>query len=1024
MLLSDLSIKRPTVAIVANILLVVFGVMAFSTLPLRQYPDVDPPMVGININYPGASAAIVDTQVTRVLEDQLNGIEGIRYIDSRSRDGSVRITIEFEVERNVDSALNDVQQAIGRVVRQLPEAITAPQIGKADADANPIIWFHLSGDHLNQLELTDFARRVLVDRLAIVDGVAQVNMFGDREYAMRIYLDREKMAARQVTATDVEDALRAENIELPAGTIRSATRDYAARLGRVYQSPDDFAQLVIRRGDDGHLVKLGEVADISLAAAEHEGFSRRDGINMLVIGIVKQSQANTITVAERVRQEVELIKTTLPEGIHLDVSSDSSIFVASAVNEVYVTLVIAMVLVVLVIFLFLGNVRTTLIPALTVPISLAGAFAFVMMMGFSINILTLLALVLAVSLVVDDTIVLLENIYRRIEEGEPPILAAYHGARQVGFAVIATTLVLIAVFVPLVFLQGNIGRLFTEFALTMAAAVAVSSFVALTLSPVLCARLLRGGVKNRNLLNAPLEKLEGSYDRLLRAEGKSLPPLVLIITLSIGAIGLLLYHIPSEFAPEEDRGEIFIQYRGPQGANSAQTERMAAEIENIILDHYDELEIDRFQIRSRGGNMVQAQLGLLPWDQREQSTANLRARLYGLLSQVTDGRIAILVPPSLSAGGFGAPLQAVIGADTYEELAEWREIILEYFHDHPVLKNVDIDFAENAQQFRVEVEQLRAADLGVSVSTIGRTLETMLGSRLLTTYLDRGEEYDVILEGRNSDFNSPDDLQQIYVRSHRSGQLVPLASVVRVVDQVGAPELPRYNRRRALTLSADIAPGYAMDAALEAVRTMVQEELPATATLDYKGESLEYVRSSGSIVFVFALALVVAYLVMAAQFESFLHPLLIMLTVPLATAGALLGLYVTGQTLNIFSQIGLVMLIGLAAKNGILIVEFANQMRDDGLPFEEALFKAALMRLRPILMTSLTTVVGAVPLLLATGAGAEARFVLGVVIFFGVLVSTLLTLFVLPPAYLLLARNSNTPGRVARSIRLLESQRN
>ncbi len=1027
MLLSDIAVKRPTLAIVANALLLVFGILAFTNLPLRQYPDVDPPIVGIDVTYRGASAEIVDTKVTRLLEDQLSGIEAIRYIDSVSSDGAARITIEFEIERDVEAAVNDVQQAIGRVMPQLPAEIDAPRVRKADANANPIMWFNLTSDRLNELELSDYARRVIVDRLSVVDGVALVIVGGEREYAMRLYLDRRKLAARQLTVTDVEDALRAENVELPAGRIQSDWRNFSARISRIYQSPEDFARLVIKRGDDGHLVRLGEVADISLAAADDENLFRRDGVSMIGLGIVKQSQANTVEVAERARAEVARINPLLPEGMTIERSGDTSVFIAAAIEEVYTTLAIAMVMVVLVIYLFLGNVRATLIPAITVPISLVASFIFVAMMGFSINILTLLALVLAIGLVVDDSIVMLENIYSRIEQGEPPMLAAYRGARQVGFAIVATTLVLIAVFLPLMFLEGNIGRLFTEFALTIAAAVGISSFVALTLSPVLCSLLLKNRpAASHGFIDGPMAAMEKGYNRALRAEGKSLTFLLSVLGVAVVATILLLERLPGEFAPEEDSGQMMMMYRGPEGANFQQTRKTMLEIEEAVLANFDALSLERFQLRvpSFGGsgsvNTGMAFIGFVPWEQREQSAMALRGQFYGLLSGIADGRIFILNPSGLSPRGLGQPVQVAIGGDTYEELAEWRGRILDYFQDHPVLRNVDIDFAVNAQQVAVKVDQQRAADLGVSVATVGRTLETMLGSRVVTTYLERGEEYDVILEGMETDFRSPEDLKQIYVRSDRSGELVPLASVVQVAEQGVSPNLPRYNRRRALTLSADIAPGHAMDAAIEAVRTMVREELPSTASIDYKGQSLEYIRASGSMLFVFLLAIAVAYLVMAAQFESFLHPLLILMTVPLATAGALLGLYLTGQTLNIFSQIGLVMLIGLAAKNGILIIEFANQLRDQGLPFDQALYNAALQRLRPILMTSLTTVVGAVPLLLAFGAGAEARFVLGVVIFFGVLVATLLTLFVLPAAYLLLARNSNTPGRVARKIRALE----
>ncbi len=1029
MLLSDFSVKRPTVAMVASALLVVFGLVAFSQLPLRQYPDVDPPVVSVSTDYPGASAEIVDTQVTRVLEDQLNGIEAIKYIDSVSRDGSSRITIEFEVDRDVEAAVNDVQQAVGRILSRLPEEVDAPRVAKADSNAQPIVWFSLTSDTLSHLELSDYARRVIEDRLSVVDGVARIIVGGDRDYAMRIFLDRRKLAARNLTVNDVEDVLRAENVELPAGKVESRWRDLSARIDRVYRTPEDFARLVLRRGEDGHLVRLGEVAEVSLAAADEESFFRRNGVNMIGLGIVKQSQANTVAVAERAQEEVDRINAILPEGVALVNSFDYSVFVASAITEVYKTLGIAMVLVVLVIFLFLGKLRATLVPAVTVPISLIAAFIFVYAAGFSINILTLLALVLAIGLVVDDSIVMLENVYRRIENGEPPMLAAYRGAREVGFAIVATTLVLIAVFVPLVFLKGNIGRLFTEFALTMAAAVFFSSFVALTLTPVLCSLILKKSRGRQSLMSRPMAWAEGAYHRVLRAEGRSAVTVLSILGVAVLVIAILFDRLPGEFAPEEDTARMLMIYRGPEGASFEQTRKTLLEIEETLLEKKEEFGLTRIHLRApsfAGGEKANTAIGFLAfeyWDERDESTMAIRDRMYRELSKIPDGRIFLIIGSGLSSSrGLGQPLEVVIGADTYEELASWRDQIADYFQDHPIVRNINIDFSVNAQQVAVDVDQARAADLGVSVANVGRTLETMLGSRAVTTFLDRGEEYDVILEGLEADFRSPEDLRQIYVRSDRTGELVPLASLVTVSEQAVSPELPRYNRRRALTLSGDIAPGYSLDAALEVVQEMVNDKLPDSASLDYKGASLEYVRAGSSVLFVFAIAILVAYLVMAAQFESFLHPLLILLTVPLATAGALLGLYLTGQTLNIFSQIGLVMLIGLAAKNGILIIEFANQMRDRGLAFEEALYNAARQRLRPILMTSMTTVFGAVPLLLAFGAGAEARFVLGVVVFFGVLVATLLTLFVLPAAYLLLARRSNTPGRVARKIRELETE--
>lgn len=1029
MILSDIAVKRPTIAIVINLLLVVFGVVSFSKVPLRQYPDIDPPIVSIATDYRGASADIVDTKITRVLEDQLSGIEGIKYISSTSRDGYSAITIEFELSRNVEAAVNDVQQSIGRALDQLPQEVDAPRVSKADTNARAIMWFNLVSTSMSQLEMSDYARRVILDRLSVVDGVARVVIGGERQYAMRIYLDRQALAARGLTVNDVENVIRAENVELPAGNLESQTRDFSARINPVYKTPADFARMVIARGDDGHLVRLDEVAEVTLGAADDENIFRRNGVTMLGLGIVKQSQANTVDVAERARQAIAQINQTLPPGLEIQNSFDSSVYISSSVREVYNTLGIALALVILVIYLFLGTARATLIPALTVPISLISAFIFVYAMGFTINILTLLALVLAIGLVVDDTIVVLENIYRRIERGEAPLLAAYHGAREVGFAVIATTLVLISVFVPLVFLEGNTGRLFIEFALTIAAAVGFSSFVALTLSPVLCSRVFSGREHSAGLMESMLSRFERGYEAVLRRQGKS--PLYSFGILAVVAvlIAVLMMYLPSEFAPEEDSGNVIISFRGPEGSSFEKTSDTLAQIEDIVLSHFEEWKLDRLLLRAPSffvaGNPANTGLlsvGLEPWESRDFTSAELRQEIYKALHRVPDGRIFVFPYSGLGGGGTQS-VQVVIGADTYEELGQWREILLAATQDNEVLRNVDIDFMVNAPQLLVRVDQARAADLGVTITNIGRTLETLMGSRRVTTYLDRGEEYDVILEGLQADFRSPSDLEHIYVRSDRSGELIPLANVITIEERAVSPELPRYNRRRALTLSADIAPGYTLDRALDAVHTIVRNDLPASASLDYKGESLEYIRAGGSVVFVFAVALLVAYLVMAAQFESFLHPLIIMLTVPLAIVGALIGLYITGQTLNIFSQIGLVMLIGLAAKNGILIVEFANQLRDRGETFENALILSARQRLRPILMTSTTTMFGAVPLLLAFGAGAENRYVLGVVIFFGVLSATLLTLFVLPSLYLSLARRSNTPGKTARKIKILEGEK-
>ena len=1025
MFLSDTAVKRPTIAIVASLLLIVFGIVSFNQTSLRHYPDTDPPVVSITTDYRGASADIVDTKITRVLEDQLSGLEDIKYINSVSRDGESRITVEFEVGRNVDVAVNEVQQSIGRVLNNLPEEVEIPRVRKSDPNAQPIVWFNLTSDRLDALALSDLARRTIVDRLTIVDGVAQVRISGEKEYAMRIDLKPGELAARGLTAADVEERLRAENVEPPAGRVESASRNLSARIVRGYDRPEDFARLVIRRDAEGRVVRLGDVADVYIGAENDERLFRREGQSMIGLGIVKQSQANTIEVARNAQQAVDGLRPLLPDGVELLNSHDSSIFIEAAITEVYKTLAIAVILVILVIYYFLGTGRATLIPAVTVPISLIASFIFVYAMGFSINLLTLLALVLAIGLVVDDTIVMLENIYRRIEDGEPPLQAGYRGARQVGFAVVATTLVLVAVFVPLVFLEGNLGRLFTEFALTMAAAVVFSSFVALTLSPVLCSRILRRKDSGDKPLEKVWDRVESFYLGALEKFSRS-PVWSLGLIALCGALVLILIRVvPGEFSPEEDLAVLFMSYTGPENSSFAATRKSVLEIEERILAHRDELGIERFLLSapgfgSGGNNSATSIIGLELWEDRELSAAEIRNRLYSLLSDIPGGRVFVVVPNPLASGG-GRPVEIVVGADTYEELEEWREILLATLDDHPVLQNVDIDFSVDAQQVQVAVDKDRAAELGVSVSQVGRTLETLLGSRLVTTYTDRGEEYDVVLEVLAGEVTSPEQIKDIYVRSDSSGRPIPLSSLVTIAEKAVSLDLPRYNRRRALTVSADIMPGHTLDTAIAAVTEAVQQQLPESATLDYKGQSLEYMRAGGSVLFVFAVAILVSYLVMAAQFESFLHPLLIMLMVPSAISGALAGLYLTGQTLNIFSQIGLVMLIGLAAKNGILIVEFANQLRDQGMAFRDALFHAARQRFRPILMTSLTTVFGAVPLLLAFGAGSEVRYVLGVVIFFGVSLSSFLTLFILPSLYLHFAGRSNTPGKVSGRIQELET---
>ena len=1026
MLLSDISVKRPVFAGVVNLLLIVFGIIAYTKLPLREYPDINPPVVSVDTNYTGASAPIIESKITQPLEDQISGLEGVVSIESSSRDGRSSIVIEFNPNRNIDAAANDVRDRVSRALDRLPDEADPPEISKVDSNSDPIMWFNLVSDRMNALELTDYANRYLIDRLAVLDGVAFVRVGGGREYAMRIWLDRNALAARQLTVADVENALRRENVELPAGRIESEKRVFTVRVARNYNKPEDFANLVLTRGtNDGYLVRLGDVAKVELGARDVRNELRGNGQPMVGLGIVKTSTANALEVARLAKAEVARMNQGLPVGMQLFQSYDSSVFIEGAVHEVYLTLGITITLVILVIYLFLGNLRATLVPAVTVPVSLIAACIFLWLAGYSINLLTLLALVLAIGLVVDDAIVVLENIHRHIELGEPPLLAAYNGTREVGFAVLATTLVLMAVFVPITFIEGNTGRLFTEFALAIAAAVGFSLFVAVTLSPMMCSKLLKAHDSNTGLAKYServFARLERVYDRSL---GGALRHPYLVGLLLVGVfvvISGLLKVIPSELAPREDRGSLFINVDAPEGTNYADMVSKMRLVEREVMKYVDSGELTRVNARAPRGfgggeqyNGGTLSVMLKPWGQRRPIWTIVN-ELNQKLNAIPGIRASVIVRQGLGGRGGGQPVQFVLQGSTYEELVAWRDIISAKAAENPGLVGLDDDYKETKPQLRVKIDRNRAADLGVSLDTIGRTLETLLGSRQVTTYNDRGEEYDVVLEGLDADKRSPRDLANLYVRSDRTGELIPLSNLVAWEEVADVANLNRYNRMRAITFTASLADGYSLGEALDYLQNLVHEELPPSARIDFKGQSLEYKKSAGSIVFVFGMALLITYLVLAAQFENLVHPFIILLTVPLALAGALLGLWLGGQTLNLYSQIGIVMLLGLAAKNGILIVEFTNQLRDAGKPFLEALREASRLRLRPILMTSFTAIVGALPLILAKGPGAESRITLGVVVFAGVLVATIFTLYVVPVAYELAARRTGSPGAIAREL--------
>lgn len=1026
MRLSDISVQRPVLAVVMAALIIAFGLLALDRLPLQEYPTVDPPVVSIDTRYPGASASVVETRITQVLEDRIAGVEGIDLITSESEDGRSRIDIEFALTMDIDAAANDVRDRIGGALRNLPDDAENPEVSKADSSEEVVVWLSLSGDGYSITELTDYANRFLVDSLSVQPGVARVRVGGGRDYAMRVWIDRNAMAARNLTVGDIEDSLRAENVELPAGAIESEDRQFIVRLPRTFETADDFQALPLVEGGDGYLVRLGDVARVEVGSVEDRTVFRANGTPMVGLGMIMQSTANVVELSGAVRQELERLQSTLPDGMSLSLNYDASVFVSGAIKQVVLTLLISMVLVIVVMFLFLGNLRTTLVPAVTVPIAIIGAFTALAVMNFSINLLTLLALVLAIGLIVDDAIVVLENINRRMhDEGETPLVAAFRGTRQIAFAVIATTLVLIAVFVPLSMLQGDIGRLFSEFALTMAAAVAISTLLALTLTPMMASKILSPRMHDSRLsqrVQRIMRSAQHHYRSLLEGLLARRSWVVAVFGLLIALTAWLSQLLPNEYTPQEDRGNFIVLVNGPEGATFDYMMDYMDEIESRLTPMVESGELERVVVRApRGyGNIENFNSGFIIVNMADWGS---RRSAWAIMDDV---RAELNTLPGVQAfpvmrQGFGQrtqkPVQFVLGGGTYEELAEWRDRLIDHIRDNnPRIRAIESNYDETQPQLNVEIDEQRAAALGVTVSEIGRTLEVLLGGRNVTRYVDNGEEYDVIVEGDRASQNSPRSLDNIQVRSLRSGELIPLASLVTLSDAAGASTLNRFDRVRSITIEANLADGYPLGEALDYLEQSADSLLPEEAQTNVAGASRDFQNASGATTFLLVLGALVVFLVLAAQFESFIHPLVIMLTVPLAMSGALLALWLTGQSLNIYSQVGLVLLIGLAAKNGILIVEFANQLRDEGKAFRDALIDASVTRLRPILMTAITTMAGAVPLIVSSGPGAESRYVIGIVIMAGVGAATLFTLFVVPVAYDLLSRHSGSPGAVKRRL--------
>jgi multidrug efflux pump len=1024
--ISEFCVRRPVFATVLSALLVIFGLVALDRLPLREYPDINRPVVSIETTYRGASANVVENKITQVIEDRIAGIEGVLKIESDSRDERSSIRIEFDVERDIDAAVNDIRDRISRVLQQLPPEADPPQIAKSDSTAEAVMFLSFNSEKMTELEVTDYAERYIVDRLSTVPGVARASLNGARRAAMRVWIDRQSLAARSLTVNDIESALRRENIELPAGRIESIQREFSLRTEVGLDNESDFRNLVIGKGPEGHLVRLGEVAQVRLEAENDRSLFRTNGRAGVGIGIEAQSKANVLELVQGVRTEIDRIQADLPEGAAIVVNVDNGVAIEAALREVLIAVIFAFVSVLIVIYGFLGTLRTTIIPALTIPVSVIAGFMAVYALDYSINVLTLLGIVLAIGLVVDDSIVVLENIHRRAELDEPQMVAAIRGSREIGFAVIATTLTLVAVFVPISFLPGDVGRLFREFGLTLAAAVLFSALVALTLTPMLASRLPpERDMKHGRFAQAVerfFKKLAEIYERRLRQLNRR-PLLIVSSVVGLSLLGVLTFRaIPEEFAPSADVGRIFITLQAPEGASFEYTAEYGRKLEAIVNKQMKFDDIQRVTLRVPGGwggggevTTARVIITLKPWTERDRSAQDIASALRKELGSLPGVRATAILPGALR-GGFGSPVQAVIGGPDYESLAKWSDQLVALAEKNPGLTGVESNYRPRKPQIKVAIDRDRAADLGVSLQTVGRTLETMLGSRIVTTFIDRGREYNVVLQGRPDERATTTDLTNLQVRSDRTGELVPLSSVVKLTETASATELSRFNRLRAVEIRADLAEEYTMGEAVEWFEETVRKELPTGATLMWDGESADYVRSGGQLWITLLFAVMIVFLVLAAQFESFVHPAIIMVTVPLAMLGAVFGLKVHGMSINIFSQIAVVMLIGIAAKNGVLIVEFANQLRDRGKEFHEAIIEASVTRLRPVLMTSLCTAFGAIPFLFATGAGAEQRLPIGIVVFYGTIVSVFLTLFVVPAVYSLVAKRTKSSDHTTRLV--------
>ncbi|MDX2084435.1 MAG: efflux RND transporter permease subunit [Candidatus Melainabacteria bacterium] len=1037
MWLSDISIRRPVLATVMAVLLMLFGVVALTRLPVREYPDIDPPIVSVSTIYTGASPEVIERTVTEPLEEELSTIDGIRTLASSSQESVSQITIEFNLGRDVDVGAQDVRDRVSRARGRLPNGIEEPIVAKQDADASPILWLVLQGERYTPLEMSDYADRFIKDRLQTVDGVSKIIIGGAREYAMRVWLDPTKMAARGVTALDVRTALQEKNVDIPSGRVEGQFREFTVRSLGDLTTAEAFNNLVVKTVN-GQLVRLREVGTAEVGAKDERSLIRFRGKPAIGLGIVKQAKANTLTVAQTIKSKIAGIQKNLPAGLRLDVAYDASIFIERSIEEVRLSLFQSIFLVVVVIWMFLGSVRATIIPAVSIPVSIVTTFAILDVFGFSVNILTLLSLVLAIGLVVDDTIVVLENVYRHLEMGKSPMEAAKAGTREVGFAVIATTAVLVAVFVPLAYMQGSVGRLFVEFAFALAGAVVISAFAALSTTPMLCAKLLksRAAASTENSLqsasaNLPQHSLQPNLlkqgvrqafgwlkkrqEQIIENYGRQLawglrhPLLMLAVVGAFTLVSVVCYVLLSrDFLPVEDRGRILTLIEARQGATLAYTDQAVRKAEALIRQVP---EVDRYTaiiaLGGSGPGRVNSGLvftSLYPWEERTRKQQTIVKSLFPKMFAIPEALVFSIDPPSGPGISF-KPLELVLQGFNLQELHDTANRIVQRGRSIPGLVNLESELKLDKPQLEVNIQREQAAELEVPVRDIAQTLQILLGGADITTFSRESKRYDVVVQLFPEYRLTSDVLKQVYVEA-KNQQMIPLDSLVNVTETVTVPSLNHYGRLRSARITGTLLPFITLGNAMEGLEKIVREEAPEGIEMTWAGQSRELVEAQTAANFVFLLSLLVVFLVLAAQFESFTDPLIILVSVPLALSGALITLFLTDHSINVFSQIGIILLIGLVTKNGILIVEYANTLREEHPDWSlmQAATEASKIRFRPILMTAISTILGAVPLAFAVGAGAESRQPMGMAIVGGMFFSTLLTLFVVPLVYVLVKR--------------------